>query len=71
MTLTKIIYSADMKEAGAQIQTEITAAETRGESLLQIVHNLPKREGTDIETFLFFRDSTTAGGINNDIARNV
>ena len=54
MILVKVIYSVDMKEAGTQIQAAIDDAETRGESLLQLVHKLPQSEATDIETFLFF-----------------
>ena len=54
MILVKVIYSADMKESTPQMQAEITAAETRGESLLQIIYLLPQSEGGDIGTLLVF-----------------
>ena len=57
--MVKVICSADMKEAGMQIQAAIDDAETRGASLLRIIHTLPKREGADIETLLLFRTPQT------------
>lgn len=52
--MIKIIYSADMKDATPQIQSEINAAEERGERLSRIMHNLPTNDGDEIQTLLFF-----------------
>ena len=52
--MIKVIYSADMQDANPQIQSEIKEAEERGEILTRIMHNLPIRDGGEVQTILFF-----------------
>lgn len=56
--MVKVFYSADMKTAGSQIQTANQEAEERGEVLTRIMHNLPIRDGNEIQTILFFETAT-------------